>query len=255
MTKPQTTNRVDRWVERAKNHPVIAVLFILALIVLAVAKLADSEKAITDAWNRWHRAPPKLLIEPMVEWQPGVDIDKSIHSRSDENPTLTAGPDLNLSWITLLALTNLTDRPITITDFDPAFMPVDKDQAMLFVEHRGVLDTFMAETEDAFHNGTGDLDFKGGSVTLPPGSKRYVAFRTFLTMSQHGALVDLTNLDEANRLVLLAIGGDADHHPCRVVVGPFGGVFYFVDDTSQTFISRTALFVPGCYVSVPAIQK
>jgi hypothetical protein len=52
MTKTQKTNRVDRLVERAKNHPVIAVIFILALVVFAVAKLADSEKAITDAWKR-----------------------------------------------------------------------------------------------------------------------------------------------------------------------------------------------------------
>lgn len=255
MSKPKDQSRVDRWVNRAKNHPLVAFIIFLALIMFAIAKLADSGKTITDAWDRWHNVPPKLLIEPVFEWQPGVDISNRIRSKSDEDPTLKAGPEFDISWIALLAVTNLTDRPVTITEFDPAFMPVDKNQAMLAVESPAVIDAFVAETEDVFHEGTRDQEFRAGSITLPPGSKRYVAIRTFLVMTQRGRRIELTNLDEANRLVLLAIGGDADHHPCRVVIGPFGGVFRFADNTSQNFISRTSLFVPGCYVTVPLIQK
>lgn len=251
----QPKNRVDRWLNQAKDHPLVAVVCFLALLVFAVAKLTDSTKAITDAWSRLRPAPPKLLVEPMVEWQPGFDIDNRIRSVDAKNPLLKALPELDISWVALLALTNLTDRSIVITEFDPAFLPADKVQAFLFV-HRVGLDAYVADTENAFHDGTGALDFRAGSIALPPGAKRYIAFRTFLGIAQHNHDTELTDVDQAKRLILMAIGGDIEEHGyCRVVVGPFGGVFKFVDGSSFTFTSRTALFVPGCYATVPFIQK
>ncbi len=234
----------------------IAVLFLVAFMVLGLAKLTDSAKIITDTWNRLAHAPPKLLIEPMVEWQPGFDVSKRIRSVDSNHPLLKVFPELDISWTALIALTNLTDRSIIVTEFDPAFLPDNKDQAFLYVQHVGVLDAYVADDEEAFHEGTVNLDFRSGSIAIPPGSKRYIAFRTFLGVAQHDQPTDLVNMDQANRLILRAVGGDIDERGvCRAVVGPFGGVFKFADGDSLKFTSRTALFVPGCYVTAPAIQK
>ncbi|MGA3262948.1 MAG: hypothetical protein ABSC47_02760 [Terracidiphilus sp.] len=71
MMKTIHKPRVDQWVDRAKNHPLVAVIIFLALTVFAIAKLADSVKTITDAWNRFSKPTSPASSSSVVQSSSG----------------------------------------------------------------------------------------------------------------------------------------------------------------------------------------
>jgi hypothetical protein len=91
MTIPKNKTRVDQWVDRAKNHPLVAFIILLALLVIAIAKLADSGKTITDAWNRLSKPTPPAPSSSVVQSSSGKQ-SPNINSSGSGSVTVEIKP-------------------------------------------------------------------------------------------------------------------------------------------------------------------
>lgn len=244
------STRVDRWIANAKNHPWIAGPVFAAIVIMALSALADSTKKLVQTWDNWRHPSNAVLIEPLVEWQPPFDIDPLVHFPTVDSFKTGRGPDLGISWIILLGLTNLTEHSIVMEDLRVGFS--ESASGWRLISKDVGLDTYVSDTEDSYREEGSVLGipFHAGSIVLHPGSKRYFAFRLFFDLYHGDQKIVLTDVSEARRAVLLAIGGDISNDgTCRDVIGPINGTFTFANGVAAQFKIKTDLSLPGCRIS------
>lgn len=161
------------------------------------------------------------------------------------------GPELDIRWVAYFAVTNLTDHPIVIEEFEPDFNPSDTRWQLRY-KHTGVLQVYVADNEKLYRDhkqGSSELEplLQVGSVMLGPRSKRYCGFYLSFDVYHNGEETVLTDPDRARELVQLAIGGSVDDQKrCRVAIGSMNALLRLSDGTALRFTPTTLLAVSGC---------
>jgi hypothetical protein len=152
-------------------------------------------------------------------------------------------------------VTNLTDGPIVIEEFEAQFQSSSEELRLLPTAYsRGHVQGYVADSEKTYREVGSSKEslFQVGPLSLALGATRAYGFSLSFDLYQSGRKLALTDENAARRLLQLAVGGHVDKMGnCRGVAGPVNVTLRLAGGRQLHSHSKTLLVVVGCAIVFP----
>jgi hypothetical protein len=214
--------------------------------VSSSSNIVEAVTKLQGAYRRWQH-PSQILIEPLVAYQTVFEIGPPPHA-TRERPTYI--PGLNVRWVAYYSITNLTDQPVAIKDFDVEF---HGDARLRLHRRHSFLQAYVSDTETPFREETDLESFLtvGPPMLVAAGAKRYYGFMFDFDLYADGRKVTSADEQSIRNQVQLAVGGYIDDGgQCRGVGGPVTTIMTLSDGRELRSSANTFLAVEGCVIAL-----